>query len=159
MQLKQIKTKEDARSVFRTDAYNIIKEGVSHHPLSDLGDANDAQIELLIQVYLEHPDPTSRGLFVAMDGNKLIGLLAGVISSSLIGKKQANELMWYVLEPYRKSGVGIELKKMYEDWAREQDVKLVAMSRYENNFAESLDKLLVQDEYKKVEVTYVKELK
>src|SRR5690606_32162462 len=109
--------------------------------------------------YLDYPEPSSRGLFVCFDNTLLVGLLAGVISDSVVIERQASELMWYVLPEYRKSGVGFGLINMYEAWAKAQGCRLATLSHYENSDSDSLNKLLCKNSYGKIEVTYVKDLK
>lgn len=151
----QVKTKEDAK-IIEKGADLIIKNALKES-LWNNGEIDDKQIELLIQLYLVHPDPKTRGLFVAMDGPLYVGLLAAVIGGNTL-IKQANELMWNVLPMYREQGVGSELIKMYETWAKDQGVRKVTMSHYADSAGDHLSKLYIQSGYKQTEITYVKDL-
>lgn len=150
----QVKTKEDGKAIL--DGVAIVKDALKNSMWGN-GEIDEKQIELLVQLYLVHPDPKSRGLFVAMDGPLYVGLLAAVIGGNAL-VKQANELMWNVLPMYREQGVGNELIKMYEAWAKGEGVSKVTMSHYDDDIGDSLSKLYIKSGYRKTEITYVKDL-
>lgn len=152
----QIKTKDDAALIPHDLGYAIIEDALKQSSWGN-GDIDAKQIKLLIQLYLVNPDPETRGLFVAMDGPLYVGLLAAIINGNTL-VKQANELMWNVLEIYRGQGVGSELIKMYEDWAKTKGVRKCTMSHYSNDIGDSLSQLYLKSGYKQTEITYVKDL-
>jgi GNAT superfamily N-acetyltransferase len=159
VKLIQIKTKEDAAKIDRNKAYNIIVDALHESPWANYGTVSEERIDFIIKFYLDFPNPALSGLFMAMDdeGN-IAGLLAGVLSQNVVGMA-AQELMWYVVPEHRKSGVGIELIAMYEEWAKTQGVKLCSMSHYQNDTGDTLSKIFDKKGFKPIEHTYVKELK
>jgi len=147
----QVKDKEDGSLI--KDGKGIIKAATLESPWSN-GEIDEKYIDLLIKLFLEHPDPTQRGLFIAMDGPLFVGLLAAIVNQGSV-VKQCNELMWFVMPGHRDGGVGKQLIKMYEDWAVGLGIKKVTMSHY------ARDDMKAEYEangYKQTEITYVKDL-
>lgn len=151
----QIKTKEDGKFLEKA-AYSIIENAIKDS-LWGNGDINDKQIKALIYMYLENPDPSQRGLFVAMDGSLYCGLLAAMVGGNSL-TKQTNELMLNVLPVYREQGVATKLISMYEDWAKSLGIKQVTLSHYSDEIGSELSKFYLLNGYKPIEVTYMKEV-
>lgn len=148
----QVKDKEDGALI--KDGKSIIKAAFNESPWSN-GEIDEKYIELLVKLFLEHPDPKQRGLFIAMDGPLFIGLLAAIVNQGSV-VKQCNELMWFVLPDYRKEGVGLNLMQMYGDWAKGLGINKITMSHYGES--DYLKKFYEANGFKQTEVTYVKDL-
>lgn len=158
MQTLQIKTKEEASKINREDAFNIIHEALKESPWGSYGTINEKKVDFIIKMFLDHPNPMS-GLFLSLDdNNKIIGVLAGIVTENVMGSA-CQELMWYVVSDYRKGGVGLELIQKYEEWSKSLGVRFCSMSHYENDTGNTVSKIFDKKGFKPIEHTYVKELK
>jgi GNAT superfamily N-acetyltransferase len=119
-----------------------------------------AKIKMVISAFVDSPDTTKRVAIVAQDNGKAVGLIAGTITDDgLLGKPMASELMWYVSKEYRKSKIATTLISMFEKWARGNGIDYLTMSHYNNDLGDILGKVFEKRGFKKMEVTYFKELK
>lgn len=151
----QVKTKDHQVDVKQTR--DMVLKAVASSPWSSYGEVNHDQIELILKLYLDYPEPTTRGLFVCLDGPVLVGLLAAIISPNVV-TNIATEMMWYVLPEYQKGGVGVELIKNYEGWAKEQNCGLVSLAHYNDILGERISTVYEKLGYNKIETTYIKKL-
>lgn len=99
------------------------------------------------------------GVFIAEEGNESVGFVVGMLTKTLFSEsKVAGELAWWVKPESRSSGIGIELLKAYEQWAKEAGAKLVSVSLLENDDLHIIDKIYTKAGYTPVERSYIKEL-
>lgn len=93
--------------------------------------------------------------FVAFIDVDSKGMLVGYCSEFLLGKiKTATELGWWVNPEDRKTSIGKELLQAFEEWAKEQDCKLITMISLDDALGSFYEKC----GYKLTERTYMKEL-
>ena len=84
------------------------------------------------------------------------GMLVGLKSPFPFGDDfVATELAWWVEPEHRKTGVGWELLKIFEMWAKKVGCRYVTMIGLDKD----IDKFYKKAGYKAVERTYMKELK
>ncbi len=96
-------------------------------------------------------------LFVAEDGDKLVGMLVGVVNESLFSNdKIASELAWFVEREYRGTSVALRLLAEFEKWAKLQGCSFIAMIDLHrvNNLENMYNKL----GYELAEKTYMKKV-
>lgn len=118
-----------------------------------------AKIKMVISAFVDSPNPKKRIAIVAKAGDKAVGLIAGTVTDDgLLGKPMASELMWYVAPEHRQSKIAGTLISMFEKWAKENEIKYVTMSHYDNPLGDTLAKAYAKRGFKKMEVTYLKEL-
>lgn len=119
-----------------------------------------AKLKMIISAFVDHPDITKRVAILALDNEKVAGLIAGTITDDgLLGKPMASELIWYVSPRYRKTQVASKLITGFERWARDQGTTYVTMSHYNNELGDILSKVYEKKGFRKMESTYFKELK
>jgi GNAT superfamily N-acetyltransferase len=101
---------------------------------------------------MDHPD----GVVLVADG----GMVAGVVYPVFFNQshRQAQELFWWVDDEARGSGVGRDLIRAFEKWAKSNDCKTVSMLCLEALEADKVEKLYLRSGYKPTERAFVKEL-
>lgn len=93
--------------------------------------------------------------FIAFIDEDKRGMLVGYGSEFLLGKvKVATEIAWWVNPEDRKTSVGKELLQAFEQWAKEQDCKLITMISIDDTLGSYYEKC----GYKLTERTYMKEI-
>lgn len=153
-----IKNKEQAAKYIPKEfGKEIIKDRLSKTVWKD-GVINDKYIDILVYLFLENPDPKQRGLFIAVDDSVFVGFLAAMVNNGAL-VVIANELIWNVIPEYRGKGVGKELLKMYENWAKENGITKITMSHYVDDYGDSLSHTYLENGFTLTELTYSKDVK
>jgi GNAT superfamily N-acetyltransferase len=89
-------------------------------------------------------------VFIAENGH---GMLVGMKRPFIYGVcDTAIELSWWVDEEYRNTGLGKELLKAFEDWAKENNCKFMTMVSLDDHAGHLYEKL----GYTLAERTYMK---
>lgn len=70
----------------------------------------------------------------------------------------ASELFWWVSEPARRSGTGLELLDEFEVWAKEVGASVFSMLCLEGKYAEPLTKLYLKKGFIQAERQFMKEI-
>lgn len=100
-------------------------------------------------------------IFVAVDKEKVIGVIAGVLINSYfdINKKMATEFIWYVNKKYRGNSASVRLLKTFEKYCKENKADTVTMiaPHYSENSKE-IGFFYERQGYKKLETHYLKEV-
>jgi GNAT superfamily N-acetyltransferase len=118
-----------------------------------------------IKVDVDHTDKTYRELikkgigqvFLLFDGETLMGGLGCIKSPDLhSGELTAIETFWYVAPEYRTGFNGMELFFRFEQWAKEEGCKKIAMIHLSDSSPERLERLYARMGYKLAEKHYVK---
>jgi GNAT superfamily N-acetyltransferase len=135
-------------------------------------DATESDIDDILKMGAEFTDAlgviydpesalkTAKWLMDADDGVLLIdeGAMAGALIYPHFfnqGRKIAQELFWWVSEPYRGNGVAMQLLRGLEDWAKNNGASalhMVAMNELGN-----VGQIYERRGYKPLEQTYMKE--
>lgn len=108
-------TIQDADSIFR-----LVK---------DFATSFNPQKEFFIQSYKDLLSDEKAFVFVEDNGNKIVGYSLGFIHNTFFANGNVawlEEIM--VDEKYRRSGIGSELVKVFEQKAIDNDCKLIALS-------------------------------
>lgn len=94
---------------------------------------------------------------VADDDGEVVGFLVGTISTNLFSPDVVgSELGWFILPEFRDGRTGLKMQRMFEDWCKEKNAKLIAMADIDP--LQSLDKFYTRKGFILMEKTYVKEL-
>ena len=96
-------------------------------------------------------------IFAIKEGDDFHGML-GVVKFPDIntGEMIACEMFWFVSKEHR--GKGLLLVKAFEEWAKQEGCKKVAIAHLEDSMPDSLEKLYVRMGYALSEKTYIKEV-
>lgn len=138
---------------------SLILASIKSSPWKDAG-VNLPHIKMQVDFFLTHIDLDKRLVAVARDGSKIIGVIAGaVVQAPLVGTSMASELIWYVEPAYRKKNIAAELLTLYEKWADDSGAQYITLSHYNNKLGETVGVLYEKRGFKKMEVSYIKELK
>jgi GNAT superfamily N-acetyltransferase len=108
----------------------------------------------LAETFILSPITEKVGL-LAMDGDKPVGMLGGMINNFIFGNiKMAVEIAWWIEPEYRKSGYGKELIEAFEFWAKKNGCAFVTMSFLEDKPAKFYENV----GYSFAEKSYIKRL-
>lgn len=99
------------------------------------------------------------GAFGMFDGDKLVGLLLGIIGPQfLVEANLAQELMWWVEPEYRKSLNPIRLLTLFEEWAKTNGAQAIVMARFTEADDNRLDKFYKKRGFREIETHYLKKI-
>jgi hypothetical protein len=95
---------------------------------------------------------------VAMDVDRMVGVLAGKMSTFPLSDQQIfHEQIWFVSKPYR-STVGPKLLSLMEDDLKSRGIKFVVMVHLGNSKSEIVGRYYERLGYKLMESHYLKQL-
>lgn len=99
-------------------------------------------------------------LFVAVDGEKVVGTIGLIIGPFLINHTHgmASELFWWIDPAHRRSGAGLALMDAAESAAREQGATFLTMVALEGGEVEQAAKIYRARGYTPAEHTWTKRL-
>lgn len=99
-------------------------------------------------------------LIVAEQDNEIIGMLLGIVSGLWFAPRTlwASELAWWVEPAARGGTAGIRLVTAFQDWAREQGAKVVAMSSLHLDHDTRVGNVLERMGFEQSEHTYIKRI-
>lgn len=96
-------------------------------------------------------------IFMLKDGMKVCGAIGGIKAEDLhCGEMVAVETFWFVSPDYR--GQGLRLLELFEEWAKEEGCKKVAMIHLEDSMPDALKRLYGRRGYRLIESHYVREV-
>lgn len=96
-------------------------------------------------------------VYIAVVGNKIVGIIIGLASETAFSYGlAAAEMAWWVDPEYRKTKIGPELMRHYEDWCKEIGAKVCVMSTYPKISPPSLGKFYERNGYEAGEISYRK---
>lgn len=97
---------------------------------------------------------------VAEINNKIIGVMGGIVATSIFDKKQrlGQEAIWYITKEERKGKVAFKLIEEFEKKCKERGANLISMICMNNLNSEVLDRLYKIKKYKLMEKHYIKEV-
>jgi GNAT superfamily N-acetyltransferase len=94
-----------------------------------------------------------------MEGEEVRGFMGALIFPCwMTGDIEALEAFWYVRKPYRKTDIGRNILKEYENWAIKRGAVRCKMVHLEVINADILEKFYLKNGYTKLERVYTKEL-
>ena len=103
-------------------------------------------------------------ILIAEDGEKVVGMIAGILLSSYFddGQFWAVEVMWYVSKEHRGTAHGKRLLEAFEKWAKEHGAHRVIMiaGHYSVNTGGDalLDRYYKRQGYRRLETYYMKDV-
>ena len=99
-------------------------------------------------------------LFVAEVEGEIVGMIAGIVFPFYFNKSHLNaqELFWWVSPPNRKSRVGIDLLKAFEEWAVKKGAKTIQMGTVAKINPEKLAAVYKKKGYQESETYWTKVL-
>ena len=99
-------------------------------------------------------------VLVAEKSSKIVGLIAGLVIRSMFDANQllGQETIWFITKDERKGATGFKLLKMFEQECKIRGCKFVAMVFMQNLMPDVLERFYRSQNYKKMEVQFVKEL-
>jgi len=128
----------------------------SESDMNEFFEFNRDKTEKFVEFLLDSPHGS---VFVALDENKLVGIILGIASEPAFAHGlAATELAWWVDPDYRGTKVGPELMKHYEDWCDSIGANVCVMSTYPKVSPESLGKFYERNGYELGEISYRKVL-
>jgi len=96
---------------------------------------------------------------VAMDGDKMLGLIAGQVKPFECSEQDIfHEQIWFVTKE-KRSGVGKDLLNFMEQLCLDDGVSFMSMGHMVNDRSHIMDRFLRSLGYKPLEVHYFKKLK
>jgi len=97
------------------------------------------------------------GAFGMFDGDKLVGLLLGIIGPQfLVEANLAQELMWWVDPEYRKSLNSVRLVMLFEEWSKMNGASAIVMARFTEADDNRLDNFYRRRGFREIETHYLK---
>jgi GNAT superfamily N-acetyltransferase len=99
-------------------------------------------------------------LLVAEQDGEIAGMLFGIVSGLWFAPRTlwASELAWWVEPAARGGTAGIRLVTAFQDWAREQGAKVVAMSSLHLDHDNRVSNVLQRMGFSPSEHTYIKRI-
>jgi len=99
-------------------------------------------------------------VFVACDGDKVIGCIGGFITPSQFdaGSNMFQETLWYIDEAYRTSRDSLRLFSAVEDHCKDNGITHIIMASLGNRRDESLARFYDRRGYTHFETTYIKSI-
>ncbi len=99
--------------------------------------------------------------FVSEESEKISGVIAGVIHSSIFDYSQtvAYELVWFVSKQFRRGRAGMMLLKTFEKHCKLMGASKIVMKHMENLNASDMSQLYERKKYKLMELEYIKDIK
>ena len=118
----------------------------------------ESGIKLESNVALEEFKKYAEYSEVAFDGEKMIGLIAGMVSEIGVSNDlMFQEKVWYVL-PEHRSGVGRKLLKTMEDRLVKSGVKYSMMAHLGEIKSSAIERFYKSNGYRVAETHYIKNL-
>ena len=135
------------------DVRNLIKEfyneSLYEYGLSLDNDTINETIKNFIDNHIE---------LVAEINNKIIGVMGGIVATSIFDKKQrlGQEAIWYITRDERKGNIAFKLIEEFEKECKERGANLISMICMNNLNSDILDRLYRIKKYKLMEQHYIK---
>ncbi len=139
---------------------NGVKVALKDSPYTDIEPDMDA-LKALIMRFCVDKSNGDRFAIVAVADDVIVGMIAGAVLDDhfiFSNHKAGQELLWWVHEDYRKSGVSEELLKALDQWAKVKGLKHMFSSHYHNKYTTKMKAMYKTLGYKPVEYSYWKEL-
>ena len=136
----------------------LILRGIEEDTPYDLVDVDREHLASFLETY--ESNEGCKFFFIKKE-EKIVGVLLGSITASnplWYGTKVAFELFWYVHPDYRGTKDSIKLINDYERWAKDNGCKYITMACLANTFEKKLTFLYKKRGFKKLEVSFIKEL-
>ena len=146
------------RNATEADVDTIVKMArhfIAFAPHATIAEYDDADIATAIRACMEHGV-----LLVAEQDDAVVGMLFGVVSGLWFAPRTlwASELAWWVEPAARGGTAGIRLITAFQDWAREQGAKVVAMSSLHLDHDNRVSSVLQRMGFEQSEHTYIKRI-
>lgn len=95
--------------------------------------------------------------FVAVEGDKIVGVLGGRIVEDFCSKEPVyEEVIWYMKKGHRTGGV--RLFRCVEDWCGQNNIRRITMCCMHNSKTDKLFELYERMGFKIMETRFIKEL-
>jgi hypothetical protein len=129
--------------------YEFYEEGLKEFGLSFDWNTLDNTINEFINKHIH---------IVAEKENRIVGLIAGVIGTSIFDNKQklAEETIWFITKEERKGSLAMRLLKAFENECKNKGANFVSMIHMENMNKETLSRLYGINKYRLMEYHYLK---
>ena len=133
----------------------MAKHFIAFAPHASIAEYEDSDIVNAARACMEHGI-----VIVAEQDGEVVGMLFGVTTGIWFAPKTtwAVELAWWVQPEARGGSAGIRLVTAFQDWAREQGAKLVAMSSLHLENDSRVSSVLTRMGFTPSEHTYIKRL-
>jgi hypothetical protein len=146
------------RNATEADVDTIVKMArhfIAFAPHATIAEYDDADIATAIRACMQHGV-----LLVADQDGVVVGMLFGVVSGFWFAPRSlwATELAWWVEPAARGGTAGIRLVTAFQDWAREQGAKVVAMSSLHLDHDNRVSSVLQRMGFAQSEHTYIKRI-
>lgn len=117
---------------------------------------NEAHLEESFKRFIEMPEFC---LIVIENQEKIIGMLVGAAYPNFFsGDMQAQEMLWFIDNAHRRSGLGKELLKNFEAWALSKGAKEIAMVALRSLNSDKVAQIYKSLGYKEIERSFVRVL-
>ena len=109
----------------------------------------------LIEVAQTYAVMDNKVLITAVDGDEIVGVFAGYHGPWYFSdEKIARDVLWYVKESYRESGVGLFLLGLFEEWSRLEGVKAIWLGQDSGIDTSKFSKILESRGYNFIGANY-----
>ncbi len=136
-------------SIEHREQVSALMEEFYKASLNDYGQTMDAAT-------IEHLEEALT-IFLMMQGDKVIGVIAGLISKQLMSHKRVfQEIVWYVDKDHR--GQGVRLLRFIENWCAEEGIVQIIMARMHNSMPDTMGEFYERMGYKPFETHYIKDV-
>lgn len=149
MGIRQAKI-EDSNSIKKL-ILEFYEESLKEYKLSFEDNTLDELIKTFTEQYI---------ILVVEKENKIIGIIAGIVTNSLFDKYQklGQEIIWYITKEERKGTTAIRLLEKFEEECKRRGANIIVMIHMANLNADVLDKLYKMRGFKLAESHYFKEV-
>lgn len=146
------------RNATEADVDTIVKMArhfIAFAPHAGIAEYSDEDLANAARACMEHGV-----LLVAEQDDAVVGMLFGVVSGLWFAPRTlwASELAWWVEPAARGGTAGIRLITAFQDWAREQGAKVVAMSSLHLDHDNRVSSVLQRMGFEQSEHTYIKRI-
>lgn len=114
-------------------------------------------VETCVETYTKAIRAGTGAIFGYRLIDEIAGALACIKGNDLhFPRSMAVETFWYVPPQYGHLGIGPQLFKAFEEWAKEQKCDYTAMIHLADSYPDSLERWYIRKGYKLAEKHYIK---
>lgn len=141
------------------DIPQLVRMGVAFFEESGYSDVTTLDVGAITKLFRDLIDGQG-ALLVVESGGKLVGMTAGIVYPFYFNRDHVTgqELFWWVAPEHRANGVGSELLKALEAWAKGRGAQSFAMVALPQLDAEKVGALYRKAGYRPSENTFIRRL-
>lgn len=148
-----------ARPAAQADIPQLVRMGVAFFEESGYADVTTLDVGAITKLFRDLIDGQGALLVVEADG-KIVGMAAGIVYPFYFNRDHitGQELFWWVHPEHRANGVGSQLLKALESWAKEAGAESFTMVALPQLELEKVGSLYRKAGYRPSENTFIRRL-